>query len=112
MKKVLFFSIISLVFMSLSISAAPKPEPKVDIQEQTTLLRGIVSDNLTNETLAGAVITVNGQKVYSDLDGNFSISNLCTGKCKLKISMISYKDQTLDLDLSNAQNLKVKLQQR
>ncbi|MFZ4725969.1 MAG: carboxypeptidase-like regulatory domain-containing protein [Paludibacter sp.] len=112
MKKILFYSVIALLSISLNATSAPKPEPKIEIQNQTTSLRGMVSDNLTNETLAGAVITANGQKIYSDLDGNFTISNLCSAKCQIKISLISYEDQNVEIDLQNTKTLQIKLQQR
>ena len=114
MKKVLFLSVIALLFISVNVSASKSPAlaPKVEVQHQTTVLKGLISDNLTNETLAGAVVTANGQKVYSDLDGNFSINNLCEGKCQLKISLISYEDQVLEVDLQSAKTLEIKLQQR
>ncbi len=75
MKKTLLLSILSVLFLSMNVSATPKPEPKAEMQIQTTVLRGMINDILTNESLAGATITANGQKVYSDLDGNFAISN-------------------------------------
>ncbi len=114
MKKVLFLSVLALLFISMNASASksPAPAPKVEVQSQATVLKGMIFDNHTNETLAGAVITANGQKVYSDLDGNFSINNLCDGKCQLKISLISYEDQVLEVDLQNAKTLEIKLQQR
>ena len=113
MKKVVFLSIIALMVSSINLSASPTPEPKPETQVQTSkVIHGMVFDNLTNETLAGAVITANNQKVYTDLDGNFSISNLCEGKCQLKISLISYKDQIIELDLHNSQTVQIKLQQR
>lgn len=114
MKKVLFLSVIALLFISINVSASksPAPAPKVELQSQVTVLKGMISDSQTNETLAGAVITANGQKVYSDLDGNFSINNLCDGKCQLKISLISYEDRVLEVDLQNAKTIEIKLQQR
>ena len=113
MKKVVFLSIIALMFSSINIFSTPRPEPKPETQVQTSsVLHGMVFDKLTNETLAGAVITANNQKVYTDLDGNFSISNLCDGKCQLKISLISYKDQIIEIDLQNSQTVQIKLQQR
>ncbi|MEI8087609.1 MAG: carboxypeptidase-like regulatory domain-containing protein [Paludibacter sp.] len=112
MKKMFLLSILSVLFVSMNVSATPKPEPKTETQVQTTVLRGLVNDILTNETLAGATITANGQKVYSDLDGNFVISNICNGKCELKINMISYKDQLLEIDTNSNSIVKVKMQQR
>jgi len=114
MKKTLFISIISFMFLSMNISASgnPVPEPKPEAQVQTTVLRGMVFDKLTNETLAGAAITANGKKVYTDLDGNFTLPNLCGDKCQLKISFISYEEQTIDIDTNSTQSLQIKLQQR
>jgi hypothetical protein len=114
MKRILFIAAIAMGLINLSVSAKDNasPEVKTEVLEQSNVLKGIVSDKLTNETLAGAIITANGQKVYTDLDGNFSISNLCGGKCQVKISLISYKDQTLDIDSNNLQSLQVKLEQR
>ena len=85
-------------------------KPEVQLQSNT-VVKGMVFDNLTNETLAGAVITVNNQKVYTDLDGNFTLSNLCEGKCMINISLISYVDQTIEIDLHKDQNLDIKLVQ-
>jgi len=114
MKKVMFLSVVSLMLFSLSVSAKGNvsPEVKTEVVDQSNVLKGIVFDKHTQETLAGAIITANGQKVYTDLDGNFSISNLCGGKCQLKISLISYKEQTVDIDTDNLKMLQVKLEQR
>ncbi len=108
----LLLSILSVLFISMNVTAAPKPEPKAEMQSQTTVLKGMINDMLTNESLAGATITANGQKVYSDLDGNFAISNVCNGKCQIKINMISYKDELLEIDTNSNSTVKIKLQQR
>jgi hypothetical protein len=114
MKKVFYISIISLLLLSLDISAkkSASTDTKTEIVDNKVILKGIVFDKLTNETLAGAIVTANGQKVYTDLDGNFIISNLCGEKCQLKISLISYLDQTIEIDTQNTPNVQVKLQQR
>jgi hypothetical protein len=114
MKRVLFIAVIAISLISLKISAKnnASTEAKTEVLEQSNVLKGIVSDKLTKETLAGAIITANGQKVYTDLDGNFSITNLCGGKCQVKISLISYKDQILDINTSNQQSLQVNLEQQ
>ncbi len=112
----MLLSIVSLLFITIQLFAEPTPTPNAasisTVQKQNTVLCGLVFDKLTQETLAGAIITANGQKAYTDLDGNFSISNVCGDKCKLKISMISYEDQTVEIDLQNQQSLTIKLQQR
>ncbi|HLP05539.1 MAG TPA: carboxypeptidase-like regulatory domain-containing protein [Paludibacter sp.] len=115
MKKVMLITLVSVILFSVNASAKDSVSPEVKTEVviiQSNTLKGIVYDKLTQETLAGASITANGQKVYTDLDGNFSISNLCGGKCQLKISLISYKEQIVDIDTNNLESLQVKLEQR
>ena len=107
MKKLIVLSIFSALFFSLQLNA----EPLVQTQS-STVLRGLVSDKLTNETLAGAVITANGQKVYTDLDGNFTIPNICEGRCNVKINYISYVEQNIDVDVNSNKTLEISLQPR
>jgi len=114
MKKFLSLTIVTLLFVAFQLSAEPKPAPvaSTNVEIQNNSVKGLILDKLTKETLAGAVITANGQKVYSDLDGNFALSNLCDGKCQLKVSMISYQDQMIEIDTNNQNKLEIKLQQR
>jgi len=114
MKKVLFISIISIMFFSITVSAKKNQiiETKTEAIDQTRIFKGLVFDKLTKETLAGAVITANGQKIYTDLDGNFAISNLCGDKCQLKVSLISYVDKTIEIDTNKLEPIQIQLQQR
>jgi hypothetical protein len=115
MKRIMFIGFVSLLFISLSVSAgnspAPAPAPKAEVHSHTVALKGLVCDKQTQETLAGVVIIANGQKIYTDLDGNFTIPNTGTEKCKIKVSLISYEDQTVEIDASNSGNIQIKLQQ-
>jgi hypothetical protein len=113
MKKVLFISLVSIMF-SLSISAKKNQivETKVETIDQSRIVKGFVFDKLTKETLAGAVITANGKKIYTDLDGNFALSNLCGNKCQLKVSLISYVDKTIEIDTDKLEPIQIQLQQR
>lgn len=115
MKKLLLLSVVFSFFFSVQISAKPVPAPApatTAVKVQDNIVKGQIFDKQTKETLAGAVITANGHKVYSDLDGNFKISNLCGEKCQIKISMISYQDQTIEVNSMNAESLNIKLLQR
>ncbi len=101
------------------ISVATFAKEKAQLNEnatetkiETLSISGMVSDILTNETLTGAVVTANGKKVFTDFDGNFSIDNLCSGKCLIKISMISYEDQTVELDIVSGKKVDIKLKRR
>ena len=114
MKRFFFISIVALIVFSMNVSAKDaKAEAKSEASavSSVVVLKGIVSDKTTNESLAGAVITANGQKVYSDLDGNFIINNLCEGKCTIKVSLISYEDKTLVIDTNESKKVEIKLNQ-
>lgn len=114
MKKMFVIALASLFTMAINASnkdAAAAPEVKTTVST-SGVLKGNVYDKITNESLAGAVITANGQKVYTDLDGNFSIQNICNGKCQLKISLISYEDQTIEVDTNSSKSVQIKLSQR
>ena len=75
-------------------------------------ITGTVIDKKTNETLAGAAIAVNGQKVYTDLDGNFTLANLGGSKCELTVSMISDETQTIEMDLAKNKDVAIVLKKR
>ncbi len=115
MKK--FFSIVlmSAAIFSLSAKEVASPEAKTSVVSEVVSavnLNGLIFDKDTKESLAGAVVTVNGQKIYSDLDGKFIISNVKNSKLQIKVSLISYEDKTFEIDPSNTSSLKVELNQR
>ncbi|MFZ4583001.1 MAG: carboxypeptidase-like regulatory domain-containing protein [Paludibacter sp.] len=114
MKKLFSIVLISAAIFSLSAKGTASPEAKAAVVNElvsSVKLSGAIFDKTTNESLAGAVITVNGQKIYSDLDGKFDISNI-SGKVQVKVSMISYEEKTFEIDPSNSSTLKIELNQR
>ncbi len=118
MKKVLLIALLSVFVINVSVLATNEAKPATTTEASaaavvaTAEIKGIVFDKTTNETLAGAVILVDGKKLYTDLDGNFTLPKGATGTCELKISMISYQDMVMKLDLSNLKSLKIELNQR
>jgi uncharacterized membrane protein len=68
-----------------------------DLPGDVTGVSGKVVDKNTGECLAGASVIVKGTNIraYTDLDGNFSISNLEPGTYDLEISYISYQQTEL-----------------
>jgi len=115
MKNSLFFAILMLALLNVSnLSSKEKAEAEVKatVSVSTVELNGIIFDKNTNESLAGVVVLVNGQKVYTDFDGNFTVKNVCNGVCELKISMISYEDRILQIDTRKDNELKIALKQR
>lgn len=115
MKKLILLAMFSLAIINLSAAKDAKAEAKtkanVEVAAQDVVVNGLIVDASANETLAGAEITIDGQKIYSDLDGNFIIKNIKPGKVNIKISMISYAEQTLEVDLSSSSKLNVKMKQ-
>jgi hypothetical protein len=77
-------------------------------------ISGKVIDIKTGESLVGVAILVEGTdlKVYSDLDGTFTIKSLNPGNYNLVLSLISYKDslvENLKLNPGEKEALDVKL---
>jgi hypothetical protein len=114
MKKLFSIVLVSVAIFSLSAKGVASPEAKAAVVSEvvsSVKLNGIIFDKDTKESLAGAVITLNGQKIYSDLDGKFDLSNV-SGKVQLKVSLISYEEKTIEFDSSNNSTLKIELNQR
>ncbi|MDR2938341.1 MAG: carboxypeptidase-like regulatory domain-containing protein [Prevotellaceae bacterium] len=59
--------------------------------DKNSLVQGQVIDKLTGEPLAGACITAGSQAVYTDFDGNFTLSQAAGST--LSVSLISYEAQ-------------------
>ena len=78
---------------------------------KATTIEGKVVDKNTNETLAGVKIIFDGQKIYTDLDGNFTISNVSSDKMQLKASLISYEEQTVEINPQQDGTLQIQLRQ-
>ena len=123
MKKALFtlllVSVFALTYATKNDSAANKSkttETTISNPVPAVSLSGKVIDLNSGEALAGVEVTIEGssQKVRTDLDGNFKISNLKPGEYNLIASYISYNksfieklevgklNQTLDIKLHSA----------
>lgn len=114
MKKIILSVVALVAVISLSAKEVASPEAKATVVSEvvsTAKLSGVIFDKTTNESLAGAVITVDGQKIYSDLDGKFEIKNTKGSKLQIKVSLISYEDKVIELD-GNSESFKVELNQR
>ena len=114
MKKLFSIVLVSIAILSLSAKGVASTEAKAAVVSEVVSsdrLNGIIFDKDTKESLAGAVITLNGQKIYSDLDGKFNLDNV-SGKVQLKVSLISYEEKTIEFDSSNNSTLKIELNQR
>ncbi len=77
-------------------------------------ISGKVVDNKTGESLVGVAISVEGTdlKVYTDLDGQFSLVGIAPGNYNLILSLISYKNslvENLKLNASDKEVIDLKL---
>ena len=61
-------------------------------------ISGTVVDKKSNETLIGAVVSVEGSnaKAVTDTDGNFELNGLKNGKYTLNINYVGYKPQRIE----------------
>jgi hypothetical protein len=116
MKKLFSIVLLSVAIFSLSAkgtTASPEAKPAVISEVVSSVnLNGMIFDKDTKESLAGAVVTVNGQKIYSDLDGKFVVNNVNNARIQLKVSLISYEEKTFEIDPANASLLKIEMNQR
>jgi hypothetical protein len=77
-------------------------------------ISGKVLDIKTGESLAGVAISIEGTniKVYTDLDGSFSVDGITPGNYNLILSLISYKNslvENIKLNPSSKENINIKL---
>jgi hypothetical protein len=103
----LISSIIVLVFSLNGLYAGEKGGKAAKM----VTLTGTVIDQSNQEAIAGALIKIDGleKEVYTDLDGNFKISGIIPDTYTIKCSMISYKDQEKEIEISQ-KNEKIKIQ--
>lgn len=96
-KKREFGLIIIFLFLAISIQAA--------------VLRGSVTDKVTNEPLIGAVIQISGTTTgaITDLDGKFELAGLRNGTYKLMVSYVSYKTLTLEVSVNGMSEINITL---
>lgn len=107
------------VLLSVSAYANDKKADKnvknnaIEVVEnvQTVDVTGSVIDNKSQESLAGAAITINGIKYYSDLDGNFAVSDLKPGKYTVKVELISYQPSEKEINIQKDEKLNIGLVQ-
>lgn len=115
----LILTILATIAFSASVFAADnnkktteKVAPKVEKITQIEQVSGAVIDMNTNEALAGAAIYIDGNKIYSDLDGNFTLQNVKVGVHKIKVELISYETAEMEINLQNNEPINIPLVQK
>lgn len=113
-------SIFASLLISFTLFANPDANDKTTkktAEEATSTsvsleITGSVIDKANNETLAGAVVYVDGVKVYTDLDGVFRLSHLTPGKHEVKAELISYEPSIMEIEVNNNSNITIEMSQQ
>jgi hypothetical protein len=95
---VLFFLVASVASANNEGGAVSNNPEKTTASAAVCSLQGKVTDMLSGETLAGVEVSVKGTdyKTFTDLDGNFSISNIVAGEYTIICSLISYNKSLVE----------------
>ncbi len=112
MKKLIAIAILGFVLLTGNQVLATGDMPANASAKSS--ISGKVVDIKTGESLVGVAVEIEGinQKVYTDLDGNFTINNIDPGHYNLVLSLISYKNslvENLKLDAGKKEVVDIKL---
>jgi hypothetical protein len=114
MKKIILT--LAVITLSVSVFAESKASPEVKKVEASSIknmndayIHGIVTDKNSKESLAGVAVECEGQKTYTDLEGNFTLRKPLKST-EVVLSMISYEVQKIKIE--NDTELSIQLRQR
>jgi outer membrane cobalamin receptor len=81
--------------------------PMLLFSQQTSTLSGFVRDKHTGESLPFANILVKGTTMgaSTNIDGYYAIPKIAPGKYQLRVSLVGYRDQTVDAVVGTGANL-------
>jgi hypothetical protein len=108
-----FLSLLLIALIGFSFAGNDKTKETPTAAPATITVTGNVVDMVTGEALTGVEILVEGTntKVYSDFDGNFTISNVKPGEYNIVASFISYKKSLVeDFKADGSKSIDIKLQ--
>ena len=119
-KSILIFA--AFVLLSVSAFANTEKDSEKNVETvsasanisknvETVQLTGSVVDDKNKEALAGVTIYVDGKKYYSNLDGDFSISDIKPGKYQIKVEFISYEPVVVEIDVNKDEKININLLQ-
>jgi hypothetical protein len=100
MKKIVLFAMLAAICVFYSPSFAANENAPAQVT-----LNGKVVDITSGEALAGVAITIEGTQltIYTDLDGNFTLTGIKPGNYNLVCSYLSYKKSLIEnLDITKA----------
>lgn len=106
--------ILSIGFSFATVNNNENGDKKNDVKAEKAEINGFVSDAASSEVLAGVIVEFEGidQVVYSDLAGNFKVSDIKPGVYNVKAKYISYKDavmQKVEVKAGENNSMEIKL---
>ena len=114
-----FITFIAALFISVTVFAdngnkkvEKDTNAKAEVSQATVHFAGSVIDKKNNENLAGAAVYIDGQKFYSDLDGNFNVSNIKPGLHKVKVELISYETVEQEINVQGNNPVHINMMQK
>jgi CarboxypepD_reg-like domain/TonB-dependent Receptor Plug Domain len=83
----MIYKLISLLFTIITFQATA----------QTGVIKGIVTDKLTNEPIIGGIVNIGNSTLTAetDIDGNYIIANIEPGIYKVEVTYLGYVSQSL-----------------
>jgi hypothetical protein len=108
-KSILAIGLFLMVMSSTFCFAENNPDETM----KKATVTGKVIDKVTGESLAGVLVGIKGSdiKVYSDLDGNFTINSIEPGNYTLEVNYISYSaNEVQNISCSAGKNLSVSIE--
>jgi protocatechuate 3,4-dioxygenase beta subunit len=114
MKHTIISFLTGLILIASSTIAFSKviTDPTTSTNDKA-VITGKVIDQKTGESLAGALVELKGtdKKVYTDLEGNYSINNIEPGMYSIEINYISYssKTQILTIEAGSKESVNVEI---
>jgi iron complex outermembrane receptor protein len=78
---------------------------------QTSILRGVVTDESNGESLPFATVFIKSINLgaYTDLDGKYELKNVPPGKHLVKFSFVGYKELTEEIVITSGQTLELNI---
>lgn len=100
--------LIVLLIVLSSILLADGNETK--ICNNLITMSGQITDKITNEILVGVELNIDDKKVYTDLDGKYTITTY-PGEHKLEIKYISYQNDLKTIKIESNCNMNIQISQ-
>lgn len=106
--KYIFIGILFLI--ANGVTFASSPDRKTG-NAANNALKGEITDRFSKEKLAGVTITIEGvnEKLYSDAEGNFTVTGLEPGEYQANFKLISYKEQKISIKVNPSENHKIRV---